>query len=161
MLMNDQPRNHSGKARIPFRLERSTRLPSFSTGPVIALVAVLGLIIGFELVQVFLPPPASGEIRTTCNLRRVTGIPCPGCGGTRAVKAAFRLDPVGALRHNPFVSSVLLVAVVVLLVRLLSGYALRLDLSGTGWVLVAVLVVVLLLANWWWVLRQHGFLLGE
>src|SRR5689334_24767043 len=40
---------------------------------------------------------------TLCPLRALTGIPCPVCGGTTAVAAAGRLDPLGAVRANPAV----------------------------------------------------------
>lgn len=38
---------------------------------------------------------------TGCLFRRLTGIPCPGCGMTRAFLAAFRLDFSEAFRMHP------------------------------------------------------------
>ena len=38
---------------------------------------------------------------TLCLLRRVTGIPCPFCGGTTAAVHVGRGDLVGALRASP------------------------------------------------------------
>lgn len=39
---------------------------------------------------------------TLCLVRATTGLPCPLCGGTTAAVALGSLDPVGALRANPF-----------------------------------------------------------
>ncbi len=39
-----------------------------------------------------------------CTFRTVTGIPCMGCGGTRAVGALARLDLSGALAMHPLVT---------------------------------------------------------
>lgn len=36
-----------------------------------------------------------------CPIRRLTGIPCPGCGMTRACLAAVRLDFAEAFRMHP------------------------------------------------------------
>ena len=37
----------------------------------------------------------------SCTLYKHTGIHCPGCGLTRAVKALMRFDVVEAFRYNP------------------------------------------------------------
>lgn len=36
-----------------------------------------------------------------CPIRYVTGIPCPGCGMSRALGCLLRLDIMGSLRCNP------------------------------------------------------------
>ena len=41
-----------------------------------------------------------------CPIRSLTGIPCPGCGMTRAWLAALRLDILGAFRYHPMFWSV-------------------------------------------------------
>lgn len=40
-----------------------------------------------------------------CPILRLTGIPCPGCGMTRALLAALRGDFVGAMRWHGMVWS--------------------------------------------------------
>jgi len=35
-----------------------------------------------------------------CSFRRVTGLYCPGCGGTRATKALLTLHPLKSLYYN-------------------------------------------------------------
>lgn len=94
-------------------------------------------------------------------LRRTTGVPCPSCGGTRAAKAAFQLDFVGAFQNNPLIVSVAVVLLVLFLLRFVTARSMRLELSTTGWVIVAGFAVVAVAANWVWVLRQHGFFLGQ
>lgn len=39
-----------------------------------------------------------------CAFRAITGIPCPTCGGTRALLALARLDLGAALAWNPLVT---------------------------------------------------------
>ena len=48
-----------------------------------------------------------------CPLQRLAGIPCPSCGGTRAILYFVSGDPVNALKRN---------AAVVLVGLVLGGY---------------------------------------
>lgn len=41
-----------------------------------------------------------------CLFRNLTGIPCPGCGMTRAWLSALRLDILAAFQHHPLFWSV-------------------------------------------------------
>jgi hypothetical protein len=59
-----------------------------------------------------------------CLFRAVTGVPCPTCGGTRALLALVRLDVPAALAWNPLVTVGALVFVLgglVALVRAAGG----------------------------------------
>lgn len=143
-----------------FRLEQASRVPRLPVGVVIALVASALFLVGYEVMQGMLPPPATGEVRTACMLRRTTGVPCPACGGTRAVKSAAQFDIAGAFSQNPLIASVGVFVVVGVLVRLLTAQTIRLDCTARGWTILAVVAVLLIAANWVWVLRQHGVFFG-
>jgi hypothetical protein len=67
---------------------------------------VLGVGLALSLLPVGLGPP--------CPLRSFTGLPCPLCGTTTAVRALLDADPASALAANPF--GVLAVLFAVLLV---------------------------------------------
>ena len=37
-----------------------------------------------------------------CRMKAIFGIPCPGCGGTRSLKALLKGDILSSLRYNSF-----------------------------------------------------------
>lgn len=41
------------------------------------------------------------KLRVFCPIRHFTGVPCPGCGMSRAMGCLLRLDFAGSLRCNP------------------------------------------------------------
>ncbi len=41
------------------------------------------------------------KLRIFCPIRYLTGVPCPGCGMSRALGCLLRLDISGSLRCNP------------------------------------------------------------
>ena len=41
------------------------------------------------------------KLEIFCPIRRFTGIPCPGCGMSRALGCLLRLDAEGSFRSNP------------------------------------------------------------
>ena len=55
------------------------------------------------------PPP--------CVFRKATGIFCPGCGSTRALRALLGGDFLAALRYNPFSIAVLFALPTLLVLR--------------------------------------------
>lgn len=72
----------------------------------IAAGAMLGIAAVWRILPVH--PPF------VCPLRTVTGIPCPGCGMTRAVVAGVHGDILGSLRYNP--AGLLVIALAILIV---------------------------------------------
>lgn len=65
----------------------------------------LVLLIAFVFVFLALAVYVSTIIRYgsyECPIHRLTGFDCPGCGGTRMVKAILRLDFESAFLFNPY-----------------------------------------------------------
>lgn len=87
-----------------------------------------------------------------CLFRRLTGLPCPCCGMTRACFAVLKGNLVEAVRSNPLVVSAIFI----------SPFALPMMIQHKNWprlvVIVAkVLVPVAVLCNWVYLLfRQLG-----
>ena len=62
---------------------------------------------GLLLVALYVYAPQSaaewvGRISPGCLFHRLTGLKCPGCGGTRALKAALQSDWAAAWGYNMF-----------------------------------------------------------
>lgn len=87
-----------------------------------------------------------------CLMKKLTGLPCPGCGGTRSMMALLRFRFVQALAFNPLavlaVTGLAAVLGVNILSCLYSGkprwHLDRISLSKRHW----FIVVILLVSNW-------------
>ena len=97
--------------------------------------------------------PWWGErVRILCPLLELTGVPCPTCGGTRALVALAQADVLGALAWNPMVALAGMLAVawsvaaVAMLVGLVQPPAIPTALPAR--VRLAVPVLVLLNEAW-------------
>ena len=79
-----------------------------------SFVFVVAAMAGVQVALVSLSLPG-----WVCPFFRLTGIPCPGCGLTRAVILLLKGDLQGSLRFHAFAPIFLLAAVALILVLLL------------------------------------------
>jgi hypothetical protein len=137
------------------RLKKVPRIPRVSPVLVAVVASTALVVIGFELFAdlLFTTPP-----ETLCPLRTGTGIPCPGCGGTRSAKSMLEFDLASALAHNPLLASGALVLLAALVIRLVFGHTLDGAFTQRQWTLIGITFGVLILLNWVWVLGRHGVL---
>ncbi|MBN1808484.1 MAG: DUF2752 domain-containing protein [Planctomycetes bacterium] len=87
---------------------------------------------------------APGKVTRECRMVTMTGLPCPLCGGTRAVAALVRGRPLEALRHHliaAVMAPVLLAGGVMALVirsgrdKILGGMYVFAGMSGWAWLI--------------------------
>lgn len=133
------------------RWERTTRVPR---PPVWALILAGGWLLLVSL-GVLLEQRGAATLET-CLLHRLTGRPCPTCGSTRVVLGFVRGAWLEALGMNPLVAAGLVLGLVWLGLRLVTGRSLRWDLSTAERRLALALGLALLFANWAWVLRTQA-----
>ena len=82
-----------------------------------------------------------------CPFNRITGLPCPLCGGTRSVVALFCGEPVQALEYNPLVCIGALLLPVYGICRL-AGMRRVGAIRRVPSVIWATLLAVAVIANW-------------
>lgn len=74
---------------------RPRQLPPWAAPLAVGAVGLTGL-----AALALLPDDVRLAVSPGCPFRAVTGLDCPGCGGTRAVLALLDGDLRGALGHN-------------------------------------------------------------
>jgi hypothetical protein len=74
--------------------------PTADLEKALAIVGLVGL-----AALVVLPLGALAPLGMPCRFRSLTGIPCPTCGGTRALLALAGLDVARAFVLNPLVTA--------------------------------------------------------
>ena len=92
----------------------------------------------------FSPYKVLEHIPLICPFRAISGIPCPGCGMTRAFLALAEGDFLGALRFNPL--SVPLFAALVI-----SAFNIRLPIPQRAKNRFLAIVLFIVILWWFWV----------
>jgi hypothetical protein len=62
-----------------------------------------------------------GHTETLCWFHTITGVPCPTCGSTRAVFSLVHGDVAAALAHNPLLVLLMMMGLIGLFVRAITG----------------------------------------
>jgi len=136
---------------VHVRLARVRRLPRGQWGPVAALLAWVGVVAAAIYVG-----GRAGEPIPLCHFKRLTGVPCPTCGGTRAALRAGEGDLWGSFLANPLLFTLLGTLTVVLGLRFVAGRRLDLGLTARQQQAAWILLAVRLLLNWAYVIRFVG-----
>jgi Protein of unknown function (DUF2752) len=99
-----------------------------------------------------------------CPIAILTGVPCPACGSTRAIRALLHLDLAGVLRANPVapIAAVLLglVAARAVVLLALTGDARDVGEGRFGTALVRALTITVFVEIAVWLVRFTGLLGG-
>jgi hypothetical protein len=137
-------------ARPPLSLRVVPRGRALPLGALLGGLALFGLLLAgvFHVDRLGL---------TVCMLKGVTGIPCPTCGGTRALAHLAQLDLAGAFALNPLVTlgfAALVPWALADLALMRRGRALDLELSGRGALWAGLVAGTALLLNWIYLLAS-------
>lgn len=63
---------------------------------IVTLIALVATYLFFQMI-----PDNWAYILGICPLHKMTGLYCPGCGGTRAIKALIHIHPLQSLYYHP------------------------------------------------------------
>ena len=126
---------------------------SFGTVDALAIIGVIGLSIA-RWVPIATLLPFWG-----CGFRKLTGIPCPGCGLTRVADRVAHFNVLGALKANPLgtVAALLFAGCIVASVvhLLFKGPVPELVMSEREWRRMRWGAVALFALNYGWVIFAH------
>lgn len=90
-----------------------------------------------------------------CLFRRITGLPCPTCGSTRAALAALDGRPLDAISLNPLLPLAFALLGAWIVLRVGFGRDVVLRLGRTGRIALWTIVALLVLADWAYVIWRH------
>lgn len=136
--------------RFLIALEKRPRIPALPKLPVLlALFWLAGV-----LCLLFLPHyPGAPK---GCWMDDLTGLPCPGCGSSRAGLALLEGNLGAAFWFNPLVTTCLLGGLVITALRLIAGWQVVLRLDRVGWQMFSLGLVLTVAANWLYLLWREA-----
>ena len=80
------------------------------------------------------------NIGIPCILHELTGLYCPGCGGTRAIISLMKFNPYQAFRYNSLVTIIIPFAFIYLIYKyILNG---KKDLPNWVWYLLLIIAIL-------------------
>lgn len=136
---------------MELRLERATRLPR---PPWWALLIVLVWVVWILTSSAaFAGADDAGPL---CHFKRVTGVPCVGCGGSRGVRAIVDGRPEDAFSLNPGLFFLLTVWAALMLRRLITGQRIVVRFSPRGRTVAWTVAAFLFAACWIYVIWRQG-----
>lgn len=119
----------------------------------IIIVSILGLAFLGLVLSERMPIPIG------CPFKALTGIPCPGCGGTRAVQHIFRGEILEALYMNPLSCILFVFMCIMPFWAFYDGYKEKNTLMKflrTPWPTPYLIILfIVLAANWIWNIIKH------
>jgi len=136
---------------MTLRIAQVRRRPAWPTAAVVLGAAWLALGSAALALSARLGRPV-----IVCPFRLLTGLPCPFCGGGRALTAAAEGDLLAAWLFNPLLVTVCAAFGVLLFVRVVWGRAMRLEMSRRENRAFWLAGAGLLAANWAYVLAFVG-----
>ncbi|MBR4787129.1 MAG: DUF2752 domain-containing protein [Bacteroidales bacterium] len=89
-----------------------------------------------------------------CPFHRITGLPCPGCGGVRVIHALMAMDIKGALNINPL-SVILCILIPVFLILSWVDYfknthMMHNIMAKIAHPIITFFIILVIIVNWFW-----------
>ena len=134
-----------------WRLDRVSRRPPWPGWAVVVVAAWLSL--GAAAVRL---SAAAGRHVELCLFKRLTGIPCPGCGFTRGVLALVAGRPWETWLFNPLLFTLLGFWAAAVVLRVCLARAVRVELPRGQRRIAWAGLFLLLAANWAYLIVRVG-----
>jgi len=136
---------------VRIRLVKAPRSSLLQWGPLLMLAIWSGLVAYAVWIA-----QTGGRAAPLCNFKRLTGTPCPTCGGTRAALRLADGDVLGAWSFNPLLLLTLVFLTVVVLLRFVAGKRIEWGFTRTQRRVVWIVLIAAFLLNWAYVIAYVG-----